>query len=190
MTEPIDPKGPAEMARKRRKQALTLLTTIVVVVAVAQIGGVGGTTSKDASHAAVGTRLASVPGGSAPGATSTQLASTSITAARGETIRIHTTAHARSASRALTQVVCGIVYGRAHDAAWTLGTPTETLTLKRSGAADAVTIDRTLIAPADDTYTASSRCHVATPEAGAHVTATGTASMASGLPAGAAQPVR
>lgn len=176
------------MLRTRRRQALTLVTIIVVVVVVAQLGGVGATKRTGATRATHTLQLANVAGGAAPSLTSTRLASTSTTASKGSTIRLHTSAKVTSQSRGTTQVVCGIVYGRAHDENWTLGTPTETLTLTHKGASKAVTIDRTIVVPATDTYTASSRCHVATPASGAKVQGLGTATIAKGLPAGAAKP--
>lgn len=190
MNRPFEPKGSTDMTRSRRRQALTLVTIIAVVVVVAQLGGVGATKGTGVKRATKAVTLQLIPGGSAPSLVSTSLASTSAKAATGQTLRLHTTAKVTSSSKGTTQVVCGIVYSRAKDANWTLGTPTETLTLTRAGATKSVTIDRTILAPATDTYTASSRCHVATPERGAIVKGIGTASIANGLPAGAAKPVK
>jgi hypothetical protein len=179
------------MTRSRRRQALTLVTIIAVVVMVAQVGGVGASKPGAASKAkrAAGTRLVTVAGGAAPDLTSTSLAQASTKANEGETIRLHSTARVTTASRGTTQVVCGVVYGRKGDPSWTLGTPTETLTLKHVAARGRVTIDRTIAVPATDTYTASTRCHVATPARGGVAKAVGAISIAHGLPEGAAKPV-
>ena len=185
-----EPEGTRDMTRSRRRQAFTLVTIIAVVAVVAQVGGVGAT--RPGTHAVrhvAATKLVTVAGGAAPDLTSTSLAETSTRARKGETIRLHSTARVTSSSRGTTQVVCGIVYGRAGDPSWSLGTPTETLTLKHLSATRSVTIDRTISVPAADTYTASTRCHVATPAQGGAAKAVGSMKIAHGLPAGAAPPV-
>jgi hypothetical protein len=179
------------MMRPHRRQALLLVLMMGIVALLAQVAGVGGTRSAKPTGPAQRT-LSVLPGGSVPDLGSTKLESTSIRASEGEALRMRATATVRAAKlpkRGVAQVVCGIRYSRAGDASWSLGTPYETVLLKRRGATEKVTIERSFAAPASDTYRMSVACHVASPSTGATVTATGAMRAAVGLPSGAATPI-
>jgi len=176
--------------RLRRRHLLSLAALVVVAVVAAQVAGVGGSRGT-AKHRTTAKVLALVPGGAVPDITSTTLASTSVKAKRGETLRMRSSASLRTVrlrAGRTAQVVCGIRYSRAGDPSWTLGTPYETVTLARAGARKTVRLERTLETPARDTYRMSSTCHVVSPETGVRITATGTMRGARGLPKGAAKP--
>lgn len=181
------------MMRPHRRHSLVLVLLMGIVALLAQIAGVGGTrgTSPKASGPAART-LAVIPGGSVPDVGSTKLQSASIRAGEGEAVRMRATATVRATKlprRGVAQVVCGIRYSRAGDASWSLGTPYETVLLRRVGATEKVTIERSFSAPKSDTYRTAVACHVASPSLGATVTASGGMRASIGLPTGAAQPV-
>jgi hypothetical protein len=177
--------------RPYRRQMLSLVLLLGVTALLAQLAGVGTTeksrTTKTRSHT-----LATIPGSSVPDIGSTKLASGSLRAAEGETVRMRATArlHVRKLARGeFAQVVCGIRYSRDGDASWTLGYPTETIVLDHRGAREKVVVERSFNAPARDRYRASATCHVASPQSGAKVGAIGSLRLGRGLPAGAATPV-
>ncbi len=179
------------MMRAHRRQALVLVLMMGVVALLAQVAGVGGTRSAKPTRT-VQKALAVIPGGSVPDLGSSKLESTSIKAREGDALRMRATATVRAVKlpkRGVAQVVCGIRYSRAGNAAWSLGTPYETVLLKSRGAREKVTIERSFSAPATDTYRMSVACHVASPASGATVTATGAMRASIGLPAGASLPV-
>ena len=170
-----------------------LVMTMGLVALLAQVAGVGGT--KPGATKATAARAATlnvIPGGSVPDIASTKLQSAKVSASQGEVVQMRATATVRAANlpaRAVAQVVCGIRYSRDGDPSWSLGAPSETVQLPKRGASDTITIERTLNAPASDTYRMSTACHVAAPTKGVQVTATGTMRASLRLPTGAAQPV-
>lgn len=177
--------------RPYRSQMLSLVLLLGIVAMLAQVAGVG-TTERARTKAPRAHKLAVLPGSSVPDVGSTKLASSSIKVSDGETIRMAATAKLRVRSlpkRAVAQVVCGIRYSRDGDASWTLGYPSETVVLKRRGALDTVTVERSFTAPATDRYRMAATCHVAAPSTKVNVDATGSLKLARGLPAGAATPV-
>jgi hypothetical protein len=170
---------------------LSLVLLLGVAALVAQVAGVG-TTERSRTIKPRARTIATLPGSSIPDIGSSKLASGTVSAEAGETVRMRATAQLRATRLArgeVAQVVCGIRYSREDDASWTLGYPTETVVLDHRGARDKVVVERTFIAPARDRYRASTTCHVAAPESGAKVTAIGSLRLARGLPAGAAVPV-
>ena len=180
------------MMRPHRRQALVLVLMMGIVALLAQLAGVAGTSSTKKTTAPAQKTLAVIPGGSVPDVGSTKLESASVTAGEGEAVRMRATATVTATAlpkQAVAQVVCGIRYSRAKDAAWSLGTPYETVQLTSRGASEQVTIERSFSAPASDTYRMSVACHVAAPALGATVTASGGMRAATGLPSGAATPV-
>jgi hypothetical protein len=171
---------------------VVLVLVLGVVAFLAQLAGVGTTSRAPRSARPTTISLATILGGSVPDIASTSLNKTSIKVAADETVRMSGSAKVTAAATGkagVVQVVCGIRYARDHDASWSLGIPYETVVLKRRGASEQVTINRSFTAPAADTYRMSMACHVASPAKGAKVTATGSMRAARGLPSGAAIPV-
>lgn len=175
-----------------RRHAVVLVLVLGLVALVAQLAGVGARRPHATTARISGAKLATIVGGTVPDRGSTTLQRTSIRARDGETVRMTGVAHLKVAKlgrRATAQVVCGLRYSRDGDAAWTLGTPYENVTLASAGAVDEVHISRSFDAPANDTYRMSVACHVFAPGRGADVRATGTMRASLGLPTGAAIPV-
>ena len=175
-----------------RRHAVLLVLVLGVVALLAQLAGVGTTRPTKAPGTGQLTTLRSVPGGSVPDVGSSQLASTKVRARAGEVVRMTaqaTVAATKLSKSGVTQVVCGIRYSRAGDASWSLGTPYETVVLKRRSARERIKLERSFAAPTTDTYRMSTACHVAAPATGAKVLATGAIRVARGLPKGAATPV-
>jgi hypothetical protein len=173
----------------RKSQVISLLLLMGIAALGAQVAGVGG--SRPDVAGAKATRLAVLPGASIPDFASSTLASKQVKASTDETVRMSAKAvvTASTLPRAETAVVvCGIRYARDRDAAWTLGTPYETIVLKRRGSRQTVKIERSFAAPARDTYRMSVACHVSAPSKGAKVSATGSMGVTRGLPRGAAIP--
>ena len=169
-----------------------LLPLLGVIALVAQFAGVGATSHPSRAKRERTVTLATLPGGAVPDIGSTSVDATTVRAAKDETVRMaaDVTVRARKLARGeAAQVVCGIRYSREGDAAWTLGTPYETVVLQGAGASERVSIDRSFTAPAADRYRMSASCHVASPASGATVTARGRMRAHLGLPEGAATPV-
>jgi hypothetical protein len=176
------------MNRTPRRQAFVLILVLGIVALVAQLAGVGTTSKRVATPSK---KLATLAGYAVPDVGSTKLASRTIKVSKGTTIRMKATARVKArklAAGSTAQVVCGIRYSRDGDASWTLGTPSKSVSLAKKNARAKVTLDRTIAAPANDTYRASVTCHVSSPSSGAHVRGTGMVHLKSGLPAGSAQP--
>lgn len=177
--------------RSHPRETIALVLVIGAVALVAQLAGVG---TRDRTPASARWKpLAMVAGGTVPDVTSTTLASTRIAARSGQTVQMRARATVKLStrtSRRAAQVICGIRYSRDGDAGWSLGTPYETVALKRRGAATSVRIDRSFAAPARDTYRMKLACHVGAPATGAKLVARGTMRAKLGMPAGAARPHR
>jgi len=180
------------MMRSPKSQTITLILVLGIVALVAQLAGVGGPRLNAPKRDRAGTTIATLADATVPDIGSTALASTRVKAAEGDALQLRSTATLtvrKLSTSGYAQIVCGIRYSRAGDPAWTLGTPSKTVVLRTVGARQRIAIDRSIAAPATDTYRSAVTCHVASPATGARVVAVGTMRIIKGLPAGAATPV-
>lgn len=184
-------KKPSRQTKLKIRRFAALTGVVIIIAVLAQIAGVSG--KRGIVKVVQGTSVATVANSPVPDVISTKLASTKIYAKSGETVRMKSTAQLRAdylpKDTERGQGVCGLTYTRDADAAWTLGIPYETMLLKLDKT-EKVHIDRSFIAPADDTYRVEVRCHVSAPDTGAKVRGNAIVSMKLGLPDGAATPIK